>query len=94
MSFVIWIATGSLVGWLAGRSEQSPAVPEYTVTGIVGAILGGLLWAPFFFESQTRDISVYVFDFLSFHIFASLCGATLGFWILELLRRRGQTKAG
>jgi uncharacterized membrane protein YeaQ/YmgE (transglycosylase-associated protein family) len=59
ISFVVWIVTGSLVGWLAGRSGRPPAVPEYTVTGIVGAILGGLLWAPFFFEAQAQNIYVF-----------------------------------
>jgi hypothetical protein len=53
----------------------------------MGALAGGLVWFRFFFE-PSKDFVVFVFDFASFHILASLCGAAPGFWILEVVRRR------
>ena len=88
MSFVIWTVTGGLVGWLAGRCERHPAaVRSYRMAGLVGAILGGFLWFPAF-EAQPGSILIFIFDFLTFHLFAALFGSTAGFWVVHWVRER------
>lgn len=86
MSFVIWTVAGGLAGWLAGRSEQHPAaVRLYVMVGIAGAILGGFLWLPAFFEAQPGSTYVFFFDFLTFNLFAALFGSTAGFWVVHIM---------
>ena len=79
MSFVIWTVTGGLAGWLAGRCERHPAA--------VRSILGGFLWFPAF-EAQPGSILIFIFDFLTFNLFAALFGSTAGFWVVHLVRER------
>jgi uncharacterized membrane protein YeaQ/YmgE (transglycosylase-associated protein family) len=93
MGFVVWTAAGLVAGWLAGRSERRPAAMRlYVVMGIAGAIAGGLLWSRWFKVQPGSTQLIYLFDFLSFHIFAALFGSTAGFWGLELVRYQPKTR--
>jgi len=88
LSFAIWIISGGLVGWLAGRCESGKAVPTYLTLGIVGAIAGGLLWLPWYSVSKAGMVSnpIFVFELLTFHVFASLFGADIFFLVLHWVR--------
>lgn len=96
MSFAIWIISGGLVGWLAGRYEGEKAVPTYVTLGIVGAIAGGLLWLPWYSVSKAGMDSnaIFVFELLTFHVFASLFGADIFFLVLHCVRENRQPKLG
>jgi uncharacterized membrane protein YeaQ/YmgE (transglycosylase-associated protein family) len=96
MSFVIWIVVGGLVGWLAGRFEGKKAVPTYLTLGIVGAVAGGLLWLPWYSVSSAgmKSTPIFVFEFLCFHVFASLFGADIFFLVLHYVRISSQNKEG
>jgi hypothetical protein len=67
-------------------------VPTYVTLGIVGAIAGGLLWLPWFSVSKAgmASISIFVFEFLTFHVFASLFGADIFFLVLHYVRISSQ----
>lgn len=55
--------------------------------GILGAEIGGYLWFPAFFETSS-NIRILVFDFLTFNIFAALCGADALFLVVLLYSAR------
>jgi uncharacterized membrane protein YeaQ/YmgE (transglycosylase-associated protein family) len=92
-SFVIWTVAAGLFGWLIGPREQYPAVRANVLIGILGGVIGGCLWFPFFFETQPGIYS-FVFDFLTFNLFAALCGAAPLLWVAHSVRDRRRRRRG
>ena len=88
-SFVIWVLTGGMVGWLVARSGGHPAAGRSVVIGVVSGLAGGLLWFPWF-SAEVRPASYlcYLFDLLSCNIFAGIFGSDLVFLVLEWRRDR------
>jgi hypothetical protein len=89
MSFVIWTVAGAVIGQFARRSEPNPAVHSYpyVTLGIVGGILGGLLWFPKFEVSpgiQPGSL-FYLFEFLSFNLFGTSFGFVGAFWAVHIV---------
>ncbi|HZM35867.1 MAG TPA: hypothetical protein VFC18_15405 [Burkholderiales bacterium] len=61
MEFIVWIVTGSLVGWLAHaviglNGERSRLVSM--AMGVAGAVVGGKTLAPMFIVAPLDPISV------------------------------------
>ena len=49
MNFIIWLAVGGLIGWVASllmRTDGQQGIILNIVVGIVGALLGGWLLSP------------------------------------------------
>ena len=87
MSFVIWVLTGGMVGWLVARSGGQPTAVRSVMIGIVSGLVGGFLWFPWFSGAEVRS-GCYLFDLLSCNIFAGIFGSDLVFLVLEWRRDR------
>jgi uncharacterized membrane protein YeaQ/YmgE (transglycosylase-associated protein family) len=49
MNLIIWLTVGSIIGWVAGNQiklqrRRRRVMPKSITIGVVGALLGGLLW--------------------------------------------------
>ncbi|HEV7913840.1 MAG TPA: GlsB/YeaQ/YmgE family stress response membrane protein [Albitalea sp.] len=85
MNFIIWLAVGGLIGWVASmlmRTDGQQGIVLNIVVGIVGAFLGGLLLAPMF-GAGTINSS----DFSIGGLAVSLLGAVILLAIVNLVRR-------
>lgn len=87
-SFVIWVLTGGMVGWLVARSGGHPAAVRSVVIGVVSGLAGGLLWFSWFSSAEVRPGLIYLFDLLSSNFFAGIFGSDLVFLVLEWRRDR------
>jgi uncharacterized membrane protein YeaQ/YmgE (transglycosylase-associated protein family) len=89
ISFFIWAVGGTLIGWLARRYEPNPPVHPYpyVILGLVGGILGGLLWFSVFEVSPALlpGSFFFIFEFLSFNIFSTLFGFIGAFWAVHMV---------
>ncbi len=80
MGLIIWLIVGGVIGWLASivmRTDAQQGILMNIVVGIVGAFLGGLLFAG---GSINNGISVASFV-------VSLVGAIILLAIVNLVRR-------
>ncbi len=78
-----WILLGALAGWLAGKvftdAERPRGCLAYTVIGIVGAFIGGLI--------MTLIGGAGVTGFNLYSIFVAVLGSIVLLWIVRLVRR-------
>jgi len=85
MNFIIWLAVGGLIGWLASllmRTDGQQGIILNIVVGIVGAFLGGWLLAPMFGTGTINQS-----DFSVSGLAVSLLGAVILLAIVNLFRR-------
>ena len=86
MNIVIWLIVGGVVGWVASLVMRTDAQQGWIlniVVGIVGAFLGGLIFAPMF---GTGTINEGEFSLGS--LVVSLAGAVILLAIVNLVRGR------
>jgi uncharacterized membrane protein YeaQ/YmgE (transglycosylase-associated protein family) len=86
MNFVIWIVIGGVLGWLASlvmKTDAQQGLFLNVVVGIIGAMLGGWLFAPLL---GTGTINQNDFSIAS--LFASFWGALVLLMIVNLIRRQ------
>jgi len=85
MNFLVWIAVGGLLGWLASRMMNTDAqqgVLLNVVVGIVGALLAGFLLTPLFGVG-----TINMGDFSAAGLLISLLGAVILLAVVNLVRR-------
>jgi len=85
MNFLAWIIVGGILGWLASlvmRTDAQQGLFLNIVVGIIGALLGGWLLAPFV---GTRTINQNDFSLSS--LIVSFLGAVILLAIVNLFRR-------
>lgn len=86
---IVWLIVGALAGTLIGRlvtrHKGGFGVWRNLGVGLVGALIGGVLFKLFKIE-LFRDIAVSVHDIL-----AALIGSVIFLVILAILRKRKQT---
>lgn len=90
MGLIGWIIFGALAGWAAnviigGRDRQGQGCLANIVVGVVGAVLGGLLYR----LATGREIS-FEFDLPSFGI--AVLGAVVLLGAVRLLASAGQAR--
>lgn len=81
MGIIIWLIIGGIVGWLASmimRTDAQQGILMNIVVGIVGAFIGGLIFA-------RGDINNAPLSIVSFIV--SLIGAVILLAIVNLIRR-------
>jgi len=86
MNIIIWLIVGGIVGWIASMIMRNDAQQGWLlniIVGIVGAFLGGLIFAPMF---GTGTINQGEFSVGS--LLVSLAGAVILLAIVNLVRRR------
>jgi uncharacterized membrane protein YeaQ/YmgE (transglycosylase-associated protein family) len=86
MNIIVWLVVGGLVGWVASlimRTDARQGVLLNIVVGIVGAFLGGLIFAPMFGTGTINEGEFSVGSLL-----VSLAGAVILLAIVNLVRRR------
>lgn len=85
MNFIIWLAIGGLIGWLASvvmRTDGQQGILLNVVVGIVGAILGGWILSPLVGVTTINQSNFSVAGLL-----VSLAGAVVLLAIVNLVRR-------
>jgi uncharacterized membrane protein YeaQ/YmgE (transglycosylase-associated protein family) len=78
MDFIIWLVVGGLIGWLASiimKTDAQQGIILNIVVGIVGALIGGWLIAPYLPGGTIMGL------------LASLIGAIILLAIVKLIRR-------
>lgn len=86
MNLIVWLIVGGIVGWIASLIMRTDAQQGWLLNilvGIVGAFLGGLIFAPMF---GTGTINQGEFSVGS--LLVSLAGAVILLAIVNLVRRR------
>ena len=79
IGIIIWLIIGGVVGWLAGMiMRDNQGVVMNIVVGIIGALLGGLIFA----RGEINDAPLTVESFV-----VSLIGAIVLLAIVNLVRR-------
>ena len=81
MGIIMWLVVGGIVGWLASlvmRTDGQQGILLNIVVGIVGAFIGGLVFA----RGNINDAPLTVMTFL-----ISLVGAIILLGIVNLFRR-------
>jgi len=81
MGIIMWLIVGGIVGWLASlvmRTDAQQGILLNIVVGIVGAFLGGLIFA----RGNINDAGLTVTTFA-----VSLVGAIVLLGIVNLFRR-------
>lgn len=81
MGIIMWLIVGGIIGWLASlimRTDAQQGILLNIVVGIVGAFLGGLLFA----QGNINDAPLTIGTF-----FVSLIGAVILLAIVNLIRR-------
>lgn len=89
ISFIIWLAVGGLIGWLASVAMKTDAQQGMflnVAVGIGGAMLGGWFLAPFF---GTGTINKDIFSLPALCI--TFLGAAILLGIVNLVFRREVT---
>lgn len=86
INFIIWIAVGGLVGWLASvvmKNNASQGILADVLVGIVGSFLAGYLVTPF-----VGGATINQGDFSLSGLVVSFLGAAILLAIVGLFRRR------
>jgi len=85
MNFIIWLAIGGLIGWLASvvmRTNDRQGALLNVAVGIAGAILGGWILSPLVGVSTINQSNFSLGGLL-----VSLLGAVILLAIVNLVRR-------
>ena len=85
MNFIIWIAIGGILGWVASiimHTEAQQGLLMNIVVGIIGALLGGWLLAPLFGTGTINQN-----DFSLGSLVVSLLGAIILLAAVNLYKR-------
>jgi uncharacterized membrane protein YeaQ/YmgE (transglycosylase-associated protein family) len=85
MDLLIWIAVGGVLGWIASmimNTDGSMGISLNIIVGIIGALIGGYLLAPYF---GTSTINSGNFSLAS--MLVSLAGAVILLALVNLIRR-------
>jgi uncharacterized membrane protein YeaQ/YmgE (transglycosylase-associated protein family) len=86
MNIIVWLVVGGLVGWVASiimRTDAQQGVLLNIVVGLVGAFLGGMIFAPMFGGGTINEGEFSVGSLL-----VSLAGAVILLAVVNLIRRR------
>ena len=89
MNFIIWLVVGGLLGWVASlvmKTDAQQGVFLNIVVGIIGAFMGGILFAPMLGSGTINQN-----DFSLPSLLVSFVGAVLLLGIVNLFRR-GKTR--
>ena len=89
MNFLIWLAVGGVIGWVASmvmKTDAQQGIFLNVIVGIVGAFLGGLLISPLV---GVPSINQNAFSLGA--MLVSLVGAIILLAIVNLFRR-GKTR--
>lgn len=79
MGIIIWLVIGAIVGWLAGMiMRDNNGILLNIIVGIVGAFIGGALFARGDINSAPLSIEAFI---------VSLVGAVILLAIVNLVRR-------
>ncbi|WP_157219682.1 GlsB/YeaQ/YmgE family stress response membrane protein [Flavisphingomonas formosensis] len=81
MGLILWLVIGGVIGWLASiimRTDAQQGIFLNIVVGIVGAFIGGLIFA----GGSINHAPLTLYSF-----FASLLGAVILLAIVNLVRR-------
>jgi uncharacterized membrane protein YeaQ/YmgE (transglycosylase-associated protein family) len=86
IAFLVWIAMGALVGWVASlimKTDSQQGALLNIIVGIVGAALGGALFRMFGAQGlNINDNQVSVYSFV-----VSLVGAIAVIALVKVVRR-------
>lgn len=85
LSFLLWIAMGALVGWLASllmKTDGAQGALINIVVGIVGAFVGGLVFRALGIGGSNINENFSVYSVL-----VSVIGAVIVIALAQLLRR-------
>jgi uncharacterized membrane protein YeaQ/YmgE (transglycosylase-associated protein family) len=85
ISFLLWIAMGALVGWLASllmKTDGAQGALLNIVIGIVGAFVGGLVFRFLGFQGTNINDGFSVYS-----VIVSVVGAVIVIALAQLLRR-------
>ncbi len=85
MNFIIWIAIGGILGWVASiimHTEAQQGLLMNIIVGIIGALLGGWLLAPLFGTGTINQN-----DFSLGSLVVSLLGAIILLAAVNLYKR-------
>ena len=79
MGIILWLIVGAVVGWLAGMiMRDNNGVLMNIIVGIVGAAIGGFLFAGGNINNSPLTVSSFI---------TSLIGAVILLAIVNLVRR-------
>jgi uncharacterized membrane protein YeaQ/YmgE (transglycosylase-associated protein family) len=81
MGLIMWLVVGGVIGWLASiimRTDAQQGIILNIVVGIVGAFVGGLLFAGGNINNAPLNITTFL---------VSLVGAVILLAIVNLVRR-------
>jgi uncharacterized membrane protein YeaQ/YmgE (transglycosylase-associated protein family) len=87
MNFVIWIAVGGVIGWVASlimRTDGQQGILLNIVVGVAGALVGGWLISPL-----VGSATINQGDFSLAGVGVSLIGSVLLIAAVNLLRKSG-----
>lgn len=85
ISFLLWIAMGALVGWLASllmKTDGAQGALMNIVVGIVGAFVGGLIFRAVGFNGASINDGFSIYS-----VIVSIIGAVIVIALAQLLRR-------
>ena len=83
MGIISWLSVGGNCGWLGSmimRTVAQQGVLLNMIVGVVGALLGGFLWAMF-----TQDPDPYQFWHMGSWVTA-IVGASVFLWVVSFMR--------
>ena len=86
MNFIIWLAVGGILGWLASivmKTDGQQGIILNVVVGIVGAMLGGWFISPLVGAGTINQD-----NFSAASLLVSLLGAVVLLAIVNLVSRR------
>lgn len=82
-SFIIWLAVGGLIGWVASMvMHTKEGIILNIIVGIVGAMIGGWLLSPYLGASTINQS-----NFSPMALLVSFLGAILLLAVVNLIRR-------
>lgn len=81
IGIIVWLVVGGIVGWLASlimRTDAQQGVLLNVVVGIVGAVIGGLIFSRGNINEAPLNVTAFI---------VSLVGAVILLGIVNLFRR-------
>ena len=81
MSILAWILLGGIAGWIASMimgTDASQGILMNIVVGIIGAIMGGVIFSMFGTSGVT--------GFNLYSLIVAVVGAALFIWIVRMIR--------